>query len=196
MTTEIPAPQAPESLRAAMAEWGRHHGGITAIDAELTRLDGVMADLQRQLADATTRHAELGRHRHEAEREAAFARSMVEHGCQLAGIAMPEQPPAPSSFPAAPALPPAALVNRIGEPGPLPTGPEDAEAQAKAEAFHKLQSLGRATGRAASETLTDPAALDAGPQDAGGDQPDPGFQPGDPDSDSDSRRRRGGRRNG
>lgn len=195
MTTELPTPQIPQSLHAAMADWGRHTGRLGAIDAEAARLDGVVTDLQRQLTEATGRLADLGRQRHAVEGDAAFARSMVEHGCQLAGIAMPEQPPAAY----APAASPPADVPQPGGPFAPPTGPEEAEALAKAQAFHameKLQTLGQpVAGQATAETVTDPRSIEARPQDAGGDQPaEPGFQPEQPPAEQG--RRRGGRRNG
>ncbi|TDB86463.1 hypothetical protein E1264_17855 [Actinomadura sp. KC216] len=175
MTAEIPAPQIPQSLHAAMAEWGRHHHAIAEIDVELGDLDAVMDGLQRQLTDASKRHRDLGRVRTTAMAEAEIARGMVERGCQLAGIEMPEQPPAPMP-PAEPAgimpvqLAPPSPADRVGDPTPHPPGIEAAP----------------------SETVTDPAALEAGPLDAptaGGDQPavEPGFQP-------ETRRRGGGRR--
>lgn len=108
-------PQIPHALHLAMAEWGRHHARLRDIDAETAAIDEQLAQLQQALADLSGRHADLGRQRHDAQQQAEFARSMVEHGCQLAGIAMPEQPhiPAPEQPPAPAPMPP-----------PLPPGVE------------------------------------------------------------------------
>lgn len=181
MTTELPAPQIPQAVHAAMAEWGRHHAYVTRIDAESERLDAQITGMQQQLAELTQRHADLGRQRHDAEREEGIARSMAARGCELAGIEMPAEPP---TIPAPPAVPGEALVNGAAYP-------------ATSQGADALHALGQGVaGHAVTETVTDPRPVEARPQDgAGGDQPDQGFQP-DPAGEPDSRRRRGGRRNG
>lgn len=124
MTTETPAPQIPQALHMAMGEWGRRAAHLQQIDAEAGRLDRQITDMQRQLNELGQRYTELGRHRHDAEREESIARAMVEHGFQLAGLPMPEQPPAP---PAPQGL--AALGQPAVDAGETVTDPPDGGGQ-------------------------------------------------------------------
>lgn len=176
-------PQIPESLHAAMAEWGRHHAALGQIDAESARVDAQLSELQKAAAELGQRHRDLGMQRHAVEGEASLARSMVEHGCQLAGLPMPEQPPAMQ--------PPAAEAPRL-DPAPVAyEGPPPGEPTGffQPAGVEMLAAVGQPAVDA-SETVTDP------PPDGGGqpEQPQGDFrpEPGQPEA----RRRRGGRGRG
>lgn len=181
MTTETPAPQIPQAVHAAMAEWGRHHAYVTRIDAESERLDAQITGMQQQLAELTQRHADLGRQRHDAEREEGIARSMAARGCELAGIEMPAEPPTIPAPPALPAnvVPGEALVNGAAYP-------------ATSQGADALHALGQGVaGHAVTETVTDPP--DGGGTATPDFQPDPQGDGGDR-GDTGTRGRRAGRR--
>lgn len=172
--TQAPAPHIPQSLHAAMGEWGRHETRKSEIDSDLSQLDVRIGEYASALAELREAHAALGRELTDTEREAEFARDMVEHGCARIGIEMPAAP-----VPQPPAQP---------TPAPLPSGVEPVSGQQAVQALADLSPSGPL------ETVTDQ------PPEPGGDQPEPGFQP-DPSESAesaygvaDSRRRRGGRR--
>lgn len=188
MTAELPTPQIPQAVHAAMAEWGRHHAYVQRIDAEAERLDAQITDLQRALTELGQRHADLGRQRKAAADEAEIARGMVAYGCQSAGI---EMPPVPPALPAAPVPPASAAPVEQGE---VPVN--NASYPPASPGADALHALGQGVaGHAVTETVTDPRSIEARPADrTGGDQPaEPGFQP-ESAAESESRRRRGGRR--
>src|SRR5690606_16234596 len=129
-------PQIPHALHLAMAEWGRHHARPRDIDAETAAIDEHPAQLPQALADLSGPHADPGRRRDDAQPQAECARSMVEHGCQLAGSAMPEQPhtPAPEQPPGVEPIAPDADP-LAGQPDATVTDPPDGGGQPEQRDF-------------------------------------------------------------
>lgn len=170
MTTQNP-PQIPESLQAAMAEWHRHESRIQQIDSDLRQLDVRIGEYTRTLNELREAHAALGRDRTAVESESAFARDMVEHGCQRLGIDVPSAPVTPQQPPPAPVAP---IQPAPPQPAELPAGVEP------------IPAGGDPLTPPTEQTVTDPPD--------GGGQPEPGFQPA-PEQ-PEPRRRRGGRGRG
>lgn len=175
--TETPHTQIPQALHAAMSEWGRHAARLREIDEKAAQIDAELTELQRRAAELGTRHRELGVQRHQVKADADFARSMVEHGCQLAGLPVPEQPP----------LPPAPLASHmpVQQAAPEPQLPAGVES---------LTPGSDVLGSPAGATIADPPdGGDAPEQPPGGFQPQPEAQP-EAEPEAEPRRRRGGRR--